>query len=162
MSKLEINTFIKPMTGTRATGEVAGESFRIDLETKLLILAGQYIRLESLPANYGGKRWYFVCTLCKTRRRVLYGELGLMACGECQGIYRRTRNRTKTDCQYYWGLAIREIHKVDPDYKLKREYVEYDDFPPRPKWMRFQKYMAHRFRFRKYMDKGVMLWLGRW
>ncbi|MVX58152.1 hypothetical protein E5983_00485 [Streptococcus danieliae] len=162
MMKLTIEQFVGIMDSPRAKGMSEGEPFEIDLEAESLYLGSQYIPLESRPANYGGKQWYFVCPDCDTKRRVLYGEIGLMACGECQGIYKQTRNRTKTDCGYWWDMALKEIRKLDPNFKPPKGYVDYDDFPKRPKWMRWPDYLKRWRKFHKYMDKAHTLWLKGW
>ncbi len=160
MMKLTIEQFTKMMDSPRAQGYVDGELFEIVLEESRLFLGSQYIPLEGRPANYGGKQWYFICPNCDTRRRVLYGVVGFMACGECRGIYKQTRNRTKTDCTYYWDMALKEIRKLEPNFKPPKGYVDYGDFPNRPKWMRYPTYLYHWRRFHEYMNKGMTLWLG--
>ncbi|MBF0699162.1 hypothetical protein [Streptococcus danieliae] len=162
MMKLTIEQFVGMMDSSRAKGMSEGEPFEIDLEAESLYLGSQYIPLESRPANYGGKQWYFICPDCDTRRRVLYGVVGFMACGECQGIYKQTRNRTKTDCGYWWDMALKEIRKLDPNFKPPKGYVDYDDFPKRPKWMRWPDYLKRWRKFHKYMDKAHTLWLKGW
>lgn len=158
-----IEDIIRPMKkkgidqGQAKSGNI---NLLIDLNSKMLYLEDQLISLTSRPATKGGEQWYFECPICFTRRRVLYYCEGELACGECFGLYRGTRNRTKTDPVYFWDLALKEMRKVDLTSKPKRGYIMPDDFPIRPKGMHFQTYLKHWRRFHKYYDKGIKLWMN--
>lgn len=118
------------------------------------------ITLEKRQGTKGGYFYAFLCPDCGRRCRKLYSYSSVWySCSKCQEVHKRTLNRTKTDCQYYWGLAIREARKLDPNFTPKKGYVDYDDFPRRPKWMKQHKYMEHLARFDRYLDKGIKLWL---
>ena len=69
-------------------------------------------------------------------------------------------NRSKTDCQYYWELALREARKVEPGWSPRRGGYMFDGFPERPKYMKRDKYYEHYKKFLKYTEKGDRFWLN--
>ncbi|MCR5492323.1 MAG: hypothetical protein K6F12_07840, partial [Streptococcus sp.] len=115
--------------------------------------------LDKIAGTKGGYRYFFLCPRCQKRCRVLYKREIAYYCRMCQGIHKQTLNRSKTDCQYYWELALKEARKIDPYFTPKRGGYMFDGFPERPKYMRINTYLKHYRRFRKYVEKGDSLWL---
>lgn len=162
MERLKIEEFIKPMKVlgmTKGAGNLSnGDRLEIDLEGLNIVYGLNEFQLDRIAGTKGGWRYFFLCPNCGRRCRVVYKEYLFYACGECQGIYKTTENRTKTDPQYYWELALKECKKVDPSYRLKNGYYDYN-FPSRPKYMRYKKHLKHYRRFIQYMEKGDRLWI---
>lgn len=163
MERIDLATFIKALKKENASvasfriGNVLGG---INLEKLTFHYDDTAVNLDRMAGTYGGYRYFFLCGACGRRCRVIYTARNLLACGECVGLYKQTRNRTKTDCTYYWRLAEKEIQKVKPDYKAV-DYIEMvKDFPNRVKYMRAEKLAKHRKRFLRYWDKGTEKWLA--
>ncbi|MDQ8765921.1 hypothetical protein RFG22_01175, partial [Streptococcus ruminantium] len=102
---------------------------------------------------------FFLCPDCGRRCRKLYKRYLFYACGNCQQIHKQTLNRSKTDCQYYWGLALKEARKVQPGWTPERGGYMFDGFPSRPKRMKRDRYYKHYQRFLNYVRKGDSYWL---
>ena len=75
-------------------------------------------------------------------------------------IHKHTLNRSKTDCQYYWELALREARKVEPNWSPRRGGYMFDSFPERPKYMKQKRYYKHYQKFVYYTRKGDRFWLN--
>ncbi|WP_438478361.1 hypothetical protein [Streptococcus pluranimalium] len=163
MKVLTIETIIKPMklkSLTHGFAELDGRKLEINLDQLYVTFGDDSFELARIPGTKGGYRYFFLCPDCGRRCRKLYSySSAWYACSKCQEVHKQTLNRTKTDCQYYWGLAIREARKLDPKFEPRKGYVDYGDFPKRPKWMKHHKYMKHWIRFNRYLDKGIKLWL---
>lgn len=162
MEVLYIETFIRAMKKkgiTQGKAELDGYPLTIDLDNLFIVMGRDRFELARIPGTKGGYRHFFLCPDCGRRCRKLYKRYLFYACGNCQQIHKQTLNRSKTDCQYYWGLAIREARKIDPSYWPEKGYVDYDQFPSRPKRMRSNTYWRYYNRFCKYITKGIKLWL---
>lgn len=144
---------------TKGMGKLGSDSLTVDLDGLYICLGSNSFELARIPGTKGGHRYFFLCPDCGRRCRKLYKDYYYYACGTCQKVHKSTVNRSKTDCQYYWGLAIREAKKVDPNYFPPKGYVDYDQFPSRPKRMRANTYWEHYRRFQTYVTKGIKLWL---
>lgn len=162
MKVLYIETFTRAMKKkgiTQGKAELDDCSLTIDLDNLSIDLGSDSFELARIPGTKGGYRYFFLCPDCGRRCRKLYKRYLYFSCGACQQIHKQTLNRSKTDCQYYWGLAIREARKIDPNFSPCKGYVDYDDFPSRPKRMRQRTYWKHYYRFCKYITQGLKLWL---
>lgn len=164
MNKLVIENFTKPMKKANISKVTVKNSngnitIVVDLDNLFIDFYGEHLELLSIPGTKGGARYFFSCPNCGRSCRILYKDYYHYACGTCQKVHKATLNRSKTDCQYYWGLAIREARKVDPSYWPEKGYVDYDQFPSRPKRMKSNTYWRHYNRFCKYITKGIKLWL---
>ncbi|HEM3590753.1 TPA: hypothetical protein U1C03_001937 [Streptococcus suis] len=164
MIELTIESITKPLKQkrlSRVSGKLKGVGITIDLNNLTVNYGSQQINLASIPGTYGGVRYFFLCPICEKRCRKLFKNSLIFACGTCQDRHRATLNRSKTDCQYYFELAFKEARKIDPSYYPEKGYVDYDNFPSRPKRMRAKTYWKHYRKFTSYLDKGVSNWLGR-
>lgn len=162
MEVLYIETFTKAMKKkgiTQGKAELDDYPLTIDLDNLFIVMGRESFELARIPGTKGGYRYFFLCPDCGRRCRKLYKRYLYFSCGTCQQIHKQTLNRSKTDCQYYWGLAIREARKIDPSYWPEKGYVDYDQFPSRPKRMRSNTYWRYYNRFCKYITKGIKLWL---
>ncbi|MGV3126301.1 hypothetical protein [Streptococcus orisratti] len=162
MEVLYIETFTKAMKKkgiTQGKAELDDYPLTIDLDNLFIVMGRENFELARIPGTKGGYRYFFLCPDCGRRCRKLYKQSLYFSCGTCQKVHKATLNRSKTDCQYYWGLAIREARKVDPSYWPEKGYVDYDQFPSRPKRMKSNTYWRHYNRFCKYITKGIKLWL---
>lgn len=103
-------------------------------------------KLVSIPCNFGGKRWFFVCGLyrngiyCGRRARILYSVGNWFGCRHCADLSYESCNRSKT----YRQFPLRYISKsfeADEYYDkyVKREY--YNGRPTR-KYKRYLKLLA--------------------
>ncbi|MGQ7427440.1 hypothetical protein [Streptococcus suis] len=162
MYMIKIEMFTKRMKKknlTYACAELDGVKLEIDLENLYITLGSDTFVLSRIPGTKGGYRYFFLCLDCGRRCRKLYKRYLSYACGNCQQVHKQTLNRTKTDCQYYWELALKEARKVEPDWTPKQGRYIFDSFPSRPKRMKRTKYWRHYNRFLKYCDKGDRLWI---
>lgn len=131
----------------------------VDLDNLVIAIDDEYIYLDRIKGTKGGYRYFFLCPMCDTRCRVVYFKDKKIGCGVCCNAYNSTLNRSKTDSQYYWELALREARKVDPNYYPQKGRYIFDSFPRRPKRMRAKTYYKHYCRFLRYWGKGNSLWL---
>lgn len=158
ITRICIEEFTKPlkkMGRTKANGKINNEPITVDLDKLVINYRSELITLERMAGTKGGSRYYFHCPKCDKRCRVLYN----LTCGSCQNIYDTTLKRSKTDCQYYWELALKEARKVQSNYTPKRGRYMFDGFPSRPKGMKRKRYFKHYRNFQKYSSKGDSLWL---
>ncbi|HEL1740097.1 hypothetical protein J8K62_00305 [Streptococcus suis] len=163
MIELTIESITKPLKQkrlSRVSGKLKGLDITVDLNSLTVNYDSQEINLASIPGTYGGVRYFFLCPICEKRCRKLFKNSLIFACGTCQDRHRATLNRSKTDCQYYFELAFKEARKIDPSYYPEKGYVDYDNFPSRPKRMRAKTYWKHYRKFTSYLDKGLSYWLG--
>lgn len=144
---------------TKGMGKLGSDHLTVDLDGLYIGLGSNSFELSRIPGTKGGYRYFFLCPDCGRRCRKLYKRYLFYACGNCQQVHRQTLNRTKTDCQYYWELALKEARKVEPDWTPKQGRYIFDSFPSRPKRMKQAKYWRHYNRFLKYCDKGDRLWI---
>ncbi|MTV87924.1 hypothetical protein GM543_10600 [Streptococcus pneumoniae] len=163
MKRLAIETITKPMKLrgiSKGIAELDGRKLEIDLDSLYITFGSNHFDLASIPGTKGGNRYFFLCPICGNRCRKLYKRLLLYGCGSCQKIHKTTLNRSKTDCQYYWELALREARKVEPGWSPKRGGYMFDSFPERPKYMKRDRYHKHYKKFLKYTKKGDRFWLN--
>lgn len=163
MKVLYIETFTRAMKKkgiTQGKAELDGYPLTIDLDNLFIVMGRDSFELSRIPGTKGGYRYFFLCPDCGRRCRKLYKRYLYFSCGTCQQIHKQTLNRSKTDCQYYWECALREARKVEPSYYPEKGYVDYDNFPSRPKRMRAKTYWRHYRKFTSYLDKGLSYWLG--
>lgn len=163
MEVLYIETFTRAMKKkgiTHGKAELDGYPLTIDLDNLFIVMGRDSFELSRIPGTKGGYRYFFLCPDCGRRCRKLYKQYLYFSCGTCQQIHKQTLNRSKTDCQYYWECALREARKVEPSYYPEKGYVDYDNFPSRPKRMRAKTYWRHYRKFTSYLDKGLSYWLG--
>lgn len=151
---------MKDLGKTKGKGELDGETLAIDLDNLSIDFEGNSFDLATIPGTYGGMRYFFLCPICGNRCRKLYKRFLLYGCGSCQKIHKTTLNRSKTDCQYYWELALREARKVEPGWSPKRGGYMFDSFPERPKYMKQKRYYKHYQKFVNYTRKGDSFWLN--
>lgn len=163
MIELTIESITKPLKQkglSKISGKLKGVGITIDLNNLTVNYDSQEINLASIPGTYGGVRYFFLCPFCEKRCRKLFKNSLNFACGTCHDRHKDTLNRSKTDCQYYFSLALKEARKIDPSYYPENGYVDYDNFPSRPKRMRHKTYWRHYKRFTSYLDKGLSYWLS--
>lgn len=163
MKVLYIETFTRAMKKkgtTQGKAELDGYPLTIDLDNLFIVMGRDSFELSRIPGTKGGYRYFFLCPDCGRRCRKLYKRYLYFSCGTCQQIHKQTLNRSKTDCQYYWECALREARKVEPSYYPEKGYVDYNNFPSRPKRMRAKTYWRHYRKFTSYLDKGLSYWLG--
>ena len=140
--------------------ELDGRKLEIDLDNLHITFESNHFDLASIPGTKGGNRYFFLCPICGNRCRKLYKRLLIYGCGSCQKIHKTTLNRSKTDCQYYWELALREARKVEPGWSPRRGGYMFDSFPERPKYMKRKRYYKHYQKFVDYTRKGDSFWLN--
>ncbi|HEM4685030.1 TPA: hypothetical protein U1136_001492 [Streptococcus suis] len=119
MIELTIESITKPLKQkrlSRVSGKLKGLDITVDLNSLTVNYDSQEINLASIPGTYGGVRYFFLCPDCGRRCRKLYKQYLYFGCGMCQQVYKKTLNRSKTDCQYYFELAFKEARKIDPSY----------------------------------------------
>jgi phage protein len=163
MKQLAIETITKPMKLrgiSKGIAELDGQRLEIDLDNLMIDFGVESFELDRIAGTKGGNRYFFLCPNCGNRCRKLYKRLLLYGCGSCQKIHKTTLNRSKTDCQYYWELALREARKVEPGWSPKRGGYMFDSFPERPKYMKRNKYYKHYQKFVNYTRKGDSFWLN--
>ncbi|HHT7814866.1 TPA: hypothetical protein ACT2IF_002265 [Streptococcus suis] len=162
MKVLIIDNIIREMKKqgiTQGTGKYGSSPLTVDLNSLSICLGNNIFELAMIPGTKGGYRYFFLCPDCGRRCRKLYKRYLFYACGNCQQIHKQTLNRSKTDCQYYWGLALKEARKVQPGWTPERGGYMFDSFPSRPKRMKRDRYYKHYQRFLNYVRKGDSYWL---
>lgn len=165
MKKLVIETITKPMKLkgiSKGLARLDGKSLEADLDNLTIRIGSDTFKLDRIPGTKGGYRYFFLCPDCGRRCRLLYEKKHAWGCGTCQEVHKFTLNRSKTDCQYYWELALREARKVEPGWSPKRGGYMFDSFPERPKYMKQKRYYKHYQKFVKYTRKGDSFWLNGW
>jgi len=163
IKSITIETFIKPMKNqniSHGIAELNGRKLEIDLDSLYITFGSNHFDLASIPGTKGGNRYFFLCPDCGRRCRLLYKRYLYFSCGICLDIHKSTLNRSKTDCQYYWELALKEARKVEPGWSPKRGGYMFDGFPERPKYMKRAKYYKHYQKFVNYTRKGDSFWLN--
>ena len=163
MEQLKIETITKPMKLrgiTKGIAELDGQRLEIDLDNLEIDFGGESFELDRIAGTKGGNRYFFLCPDCGRRCRLLYKRYLYFSCGTCLDIHKSTLNRSKTACQYYWELALREARKVEPGWSPKRGGYMFDSFPERPKYMKRDKYYKHYQKFVNYTRKGDSFWLN--
>ena len=163
IESITIETFIKPMKDkniSHGIAELDGRKLEIDLDNLYIIFEHDCFGLSRIPGTKGGNRYFFLCPDCGRRCRLLYKRYLYFSCGTCLNIHKRTLNRSKTDCQYYWELALREARKVEPGWSPRRGRYMFDGFPERPRYMKRDRYHKHYKKFLKYIEKGDRFWLN--
>lgn len=164
MKQLAIETITKPMKLrgiSKGIAELDGQRLEIDLDSLMIDFGGESFELDRIAGTKGGYRYFFLCPDCGRRCRLLYKQYLYFSCGTCQQVHKETLNRSKTDCQYYFNLALKEARKIDSSYSPEKGYVDYDSFPKRPQRMRVKTYWRHYKKFISYLDKGLSYWLSR-
>lgn len=163
MKQLAIETITKPMKLrgiSKGIAELDGQRLEIDLDNLEIDFGGESFELDRITGTKGGYRYFFLCPECGRRCRILYKLYLYYACGSCNKVYQHTLNRSKTDCQYYWELALREARKVEPNWSPERGGYMFDGFPARPKFMKRQRYYKHYQKFVNYVHTGDSHWLN--
>lgn len=124
-------------------------------ENRAVLINKARVFITSIPCNYGGNRWYFICPNCsRTCYKLFFITVNIPVCNICSNANKRTLNRTKTDCCYYWRLAVKVGKKIDSSYSPPN-YLPQNLVPPKkPDGMTFRKYMKYHHRFWKYVLKG--------
>ena len=97
----------------------------------------QQITLISSPRHFGGRQWYFVCTVTHRRASVLWKPPGAKEFCSRHAWGRKVAYRSQFQSVYNRGHAgkakikARLIGDLDPDDW---------ELPPKPKWMRWSTY----------------------
>jgi hypothetical protein len=141
------------MTG-RVTRRISyGVDIRVDPHARLVYQiprTGEYViyRLDlvSTSPNYGGQRWWFVCRglgwerSCGRRVRKLYLAPGqkYFACRRCCDL------RYASQCEDYAHRAMSKAQAIR--VRLGGSAAMLDEFPPKPKGMRWKTYRLLRAR----------------
>lgn len=134
---------------------------KMDREALSFELEGQVCELDVTEANYGGKRYWFLCPECGSRKRVLLYKGGRLACRGCLDLPYPSLMRTKTDPQYYWDQALKIARSIDPRFRWENDMQGMTGFPPRPPGMNMKKYMDKFVKFYRYVDQGNSYWISK-
>lgn len=143
------------------------DTININLEDMYFILydTRQTIYLDQTPCNYGDFRYWYRCPICDRRCSKLYclankktQQMRGYRCNKCANFHRLTLNRTKTDCTYYFELAVKEGKKIDPTFN-PQNYLNELVCPEKPKGMHWNTYSKHYKRFNRYVKLGEDYWL---
>ena len=134
---------------------------KMDKEALFFELEGQRCGLDVTEANYGGKRYWFLCPVCDQRKRVLLYRDGYYACRQCLDLPYPSLTRTKTDPQYYWDQALKIARSIDPRFRWENDLQGMTGFPPRPPGMNMKKYMDKFVKFYRYVDQGNSYWISK-
>ena len=127
------------------TGHVEGW-FRIQVGNNL----DQRIRLVAKGRHFGGRQWYFICPVTNRRASVLWKPSGATRFCSRQTWGRQVAYQSQfldpTNRAHAGKARIkgRLIADLDPD-----EW----DFPPKPKWMRWNTYNRYETRFDQYDEE---------
>lgn len=90
------------------------------------------VALETTPCRYGGRRPWFRCPGCESRRRVLYCATGVFRCRRCHDL---AYTSTREDAQARSARRIAALHA-----RLKSPRSDLYATPPRPAHMKRSTY----------------------
>ena len=141
---------------SRAIFNHDGVEVHLDLDKLSMVYDRQKIGLEKQEWGFGGYRYYLLCPDCGERRMSLYWRTGDVSCRVCADLHKRTLNRSKTDCIYYWEQSTKEAKKIDPNWVVE-DYIT-PKFPDRPKGMHWTTYNKHYIKYMRYWNKALDLW----
>ena len=101
-------------------------------------IGGTFVPYTSTSTKFGGRRRWFGCPACSRPCRVVYCRQSVFACRKCTGLQHRS--------QYTRGLA-RDLDRIDKlraliARRLGRSFEYGEDFPPKPRAMRWTTYRA--------------------
>jgi hypothetical protein len=123
----------------------------------------QRIYIAGRRCHFGGRQWYFICPHLNKRVSVLWKPPGAhsFAC----------RQRWRGQVAYASQFLDRDNRAHRGKAKINRRLCEiggFDpddwDFPPKPKWMRWQTYRRMEARFDRYdaeLDEGIIRLVAR-
>ena len=109
----------------------------------------QRITLVSRPRHFGDRQWFFLCPITNTLATVLWKPPGATRFCSRQAWGKRVAYRSQfldRDNRAHAGkerIKERLIGELDPD-----EW----EFPPKPKWMRWETYNKYEERFDRYEE----------
>jgi hypothetical protein len=109
----------------------------------------QRITLVSRPRHFGGRQWFFLCSITNTLATVLWKPPGATRFCSRQAWGKRVAYRSQflnRDNRAHAGkerIKARLIGDLDPD-----EW----ELPPKPKWMRSKTYNKYEERFDRYEE----------
>ena len=92
------------------------------------------VALETTPCRYGGRRPWFRCPRCGSRRRVLYSVGGVFRCRRCHDL---AYTSTREDAQARSARRIAALHT-----RLEAAGADLYAIPPRPAGMRQATYRS--------------------
>jgi hypothetical protein len=109
------------------------------------------IYLAASRPHFGGLRWWFVCPRLNRRVRKLYLPLG--------GRHFWSRRAYRLAYESQRGTAIDRAHRGQAKIKMIGDLDPGEwDLPPKPKWMRWDKYNRYVDRYDAYeaiLDQGT-------
>lgn len=121
-----------------------------------LQVVDEHIPFARSPTNFGGARLWLTCLRCRRRVGVLYGGRHFR-CRVCHGL------RYQSQQQPYWQRAIEQADKLRRRVGGADGAFDGDDFPPKPKWMRWPTYNRLEARYTNLMNgwaAGALARLG--
>ena len=113
----------------------------------------QQIRLSTFPRHYGGRQWFVVCPVTNRRASVLWlprGERQFASRKAWPGkVAYSSQFMTPADRAHLGKERIKQrlIGELDPE-----EW----DLPPKPKWMRYQRFVERFERYEAMLDAGSL------
>lgn len=123
--------------GFRATIGVRRRSRELELDYQIRSYGGEWrqirdvIPLETTAQHFGGERIWFACPSCNGRCRTLYGGV-YFRCRACQ----RATYVSQYESSYERVISRAQGARI----RLGGSGNMLDDFPPKPKWMRWKTY----------------------
>ena len=120
----------------------SGGSTQITARASGVQLGHEFARFTFTPSPFNGRRQWFACPGCEKPCRVLYG-IGSFRCRRCHSL------------SYNSQHSSRLVRALDSEDKLRRqigerlgrEFEGEDDFPAKPKRMRWRTYTRLRSRY---------------
>lgn len=98
------------------------------------------IPLTTSLCNYGGKRYWFTCPGCHSRRRTLYLKQSLFRCRDCHQITYKSRNESKSFS--YFSLLMEEL--LEDEKGIPR--TRYFKGRPTRRYQRYLRRLPHEHR----------------
>ena len=101
-------------------------------------IGGTFVPYTRTHTRFGGRRRWFGCHACSRPCRVVYRRRNAFACRKCTGLQYRS--------QYTRGL-VRDLDRIDKlraliARRLGRSFEYGEEFPPKPRAMRWTTYRA--------------------
>src|SRR6185312_16954697 len=155
--RLDINQLRRDGNMPRDLSDSSGGTLSVKYPT---ISFEQEIRFTSRPRHYGGRQYYFECPITGRLASVLYRPPGAK-----QFASRRAWRNVAYATQFAEATSRAHMAKA----KICRQLGsvdEWDDFPPKPRWMRWKTYERWRERYQlqeKRLDDALLhAWRTRW
>ena len=115
-------------------------------------LVSSPLHITKTPCHYGGERSWFLCPQCGRRVAILYGMFQQLCCRRCATLTYESQNESESD------RLLRKARKIRR--RLGGSDNMFEEFPPRPRFMRERVYARLRQKAREAWVVSLTKMLG--